>query len=133
MGHKLTAEQEAIIHHPLGKHARVLAVAGSGKTTTMVHRVHHLVINQNQDPGRIRIVMFNRLARQDFEKKLAEAILDTGKRPKVLTFHALAYGLRREAEKQGLLARYTDLWTGDREELALICMHRAIDSLLLNG
>ena len=41
--------------------------------------------------------------------------------------------MRRKAEKQGLLARYTDLWIGDKEELALICMHRAIDSLLQEG
>ena len=29
--------------HPLGQHARVLAVAGSGKSTTMAHRIKHLV------------------------------------------------------------------------------------------
>ena len=71
----LTTEQEAIIRHPLGKHARVLAVAGSGKTTTMVHRVHHLVVERNQNPRRIRIVMFNRLAREDFERKLENSDL----------------------------------------------------------
>jgi DNA helicase-2/ATP-dependent DNA helicase PcrA len=129
----LTSEQQRIIEHPLHKHARVLAVAGSGKTTTMVHRVRHLVMDLNQDPRRIRVVMFNRLAREDFEKQLEEAIFEVGKRPKVLTFHALAYALRTEAEKKGLLARYTQLWTGEREELALICMHRAIDSLMREG
>jgi len=133
MNYALTPEQEAIIHHPLGKHARVLAVAGSGKTTTMVHRVCHLVMDLNQDPRRIRVVMFNRLARKDFEKKLASVIFEVGKRPKVLTFHALAYRMRSGAEKQGLLPRYTELWVGDKEELALICMHRAIDSLLKDG
>ena len=30
----LTEEQKSVVYHPLGKHARVLAVAGSGKTTT---------------------------------------------------------------------------------------------------
>ena len=33
-----TPEQRAIIHHDPAAHATVLAVAGSGKTTTMVHR-----------------------------------------------------------------------------------------------
>lgn len=39
----LTPEQEQVIQHPLGQHARVLAVAGSGKSTTMAHRIKHLV------------------------------------------------------------------------------------------
>jgi DNA helicase-2/ATP-dependent DNA helicase PcrA len=130
---KLTAEQEAIIHHPLGQHARVLAVAGSGKTTTMVHRVKYLVEELRQDPARIRVVMFNRLARQDFEKQLAKAIFELGKRPKVLTFHALAFSLRAAAEKSGLMPQYKQLWTGDREELAIICMHRTIDGLMREG
>jgi len=133
MNYKLTSEQEAIIHHPLGKHARVLAVAGSGKTTTMVHRASHLVLDMNQDPRHIRVVMFNRMAREDFEEKLAEVIPDVGKRPQVLTFHGLAYRMRADAEKQGLIPRNTQLWTGDKEELTLICMHRAIDSLLREG
>lgn len=126
----LTTEQEAIIHHPLGRHARVLAVAGSGKTTTMVYRIKYLVEELQQDPARIRVVMFNKLAREQFEQKLNEEILDTRKRPKILTFHALAFSLRKSAERSGLMPQYKDLWTGDREELALVCIHRAIDSLV---
>ena len=37
----LTEEQQAVIHHPIGKHARVLAVAGSGKSFTMACRIQH--------------------------------------------------------------------------------------------
>ena len=133
MEHRLTEEQEAIIHHPLGRHARVLAVAGSGKTTTMVYRVRYLVMDLNQDPRHIRVVMFNRLAREEFGKKLADAIFEVGKRPKVLTFHALAFQMRSDAEKRGLIPRNTELWVSDKEELALICVHRAIDSLMKEG
>ncbi len=129
----LTQEQQAIIHHPLGQHARVLAVAGSGKTTTMVYRIKYLVEELRQDPGSIWVVMFNRLAREQFEKKLAEEILELGKRPKVRTFHALAFELRTDAEKLGLLPKYKQLWTGDREELALVCVRRAIEGLLKEG
>lgn len=38
----LTAEQQAVVAHERG-HARVAAVAGAGKTTTMVARVLHLL------------------------------------------------------------------------------------------
>jgi len=41
--YKLTPEQVQVVHHPLGSHALVLAVAGSGKSTTMAHRIKHLV------------------------------------------------------------------------------------------
>jgi DNA helicase-2/ATP-dependent DNA helicase PcrA len=132
MKERLTEEQERIIHHPLGYHARVLAVAGSGKTTTMVHRVRHLVLDLNQDPKRIRIVMFNRLAREDFEQKLAEQIPDLGKRPPVLTFHGLAYRMYQDARERGLLSPM-ELWVNEKEELALICMRRAIESLIKDG
>jgi len=133
MSEALTEEQQTIIHHPLGSHARVLAIAGSGKTTTMVHRVQHLVEELHQDPARVRVLMFNRLAREEFERKLAKQVPDLNRRPKVLTFHALAFGLRMDAEKQGLFPHSMKLWTGDLEELALWCMNRAIDSLVQEG
>lgn len=44
-----TSEQQAIINHPVGQHARVLAVAGSGKTSTMVARIKHLVLGKDVD------------------------------------------------------------------------------------
>jgi DNA helicase-2/ATP-dependent DNA helicase PcrA len=131
--HPLTAEQQAIIHHPLGQHARVLAVAGSGKTTTMVYRVKHLVEDLGQDPARIRVVMFNRLARVEFERKLSQAVFEKHLRPKVLTFHALAFSMRSAAEEAGLLPQYTQSWVEDREELAVVCVHRAIEDLLREG
>ena len=42
----LTHEQIQIVHHPIGRHGKVLSVAGSGKTTTMAHRVKHLLDQQ---------------------------------------------------------------------------------------
>ena len=132
MIHPPTEEQLAIIHHPMGKHARVLAVAGSGKTTTMVGRVCHLVQDLQQDPRHIRVVMFNRLAREDFQRKL-NGELPEAKQPRVTTFHSLAFSMRQDAQKQGLMVQYKESWTGDKEEKALVCMHRAIEGLRREG
>ncbi|RLS87840.1 MAG: hypothetical protein DWI10_09650, partial [Planctomycetota bacterium] len=40
----LTDEQRAIVEAPSDAHLTVLAVAGSGKTTTMVHRLGELTL-----------------------------------------------------------------------------------------
>ncbi|MEQ8168834.1 MAG: ATP-dependent helicase [Candidatus Eremiobacterota bacterium] len=128
MNYNLTSEQETIISHPPGHHARILAVAGSGKTTTMVHRIRYLVGELHEDPGGIRIVMFNRLARKQFEEKLSALI--PASQIKVYTFHAIAYRLWKDAETLGLVPSKRDLWIEEREELARICMHRVIDKLL---
>ena len=67
----LTSEQEAVVHHPLDRHARVLAVAGSGKTTTMAHRIKYLVTECGVTPSSVKVLMFNRLARVQFQETLA--------------------------------------------------------------
>ncbi len=96
----LTAEQRAIIEHPPEAHATVLAVAGSGKTTTMVHRIGWLVAEAGVRPALIRAVMYNVSARADFEAKLADQGLDA---VRVQTFHAMGWGLLRWAVDRRIL------------------------------
>ena len=88
---QLTLEQKNIIQHSNG-HARVSAVAGSGKTTAMVSRVHHL-LQQGVAPDKILVLMFNKSARDAFAGRLHELLQGTGlQSPNVRTFHSL--GLR---------------------------------------
>ncbi len=96
----LTDEQRAVVEHDPERHATVLAVAGSGKTTAMVHRVQHLIERCAVPPRAIRAVMFNRAARRDFERKLA-ALGVRGVR--VQTFNALGHAIVGWAARQGLL------------------------------
>src|SRR3990172_23372 len=129
-GDKLTPEQESVIYHPRGKHARVLAVAGSGKTTTMVYRIKYLVIEQGVTPDNIRVLMFNRLARKQFKEKLTEAGIPFNLQPQVHTFHSFSYQFISEMIATGLLPGQIDIWAEDKAELVRIYVHRAINNLV---
>ena len=99
---RLTAEQRAVVEHGAG-HARVSAVAGAGKTTTLVARVLHL-LEQGVPAQRILVLMFNRSAREDFQRRLIE-MAPTGQRlPDVRTFHSLGHRLTQSLTRWGALA-----------------------------
>lgn len=119
---QLTDEQKQIIEHPDGRHARVLAVAGSGKTTTMAHRVQHLVDERGVDPNEIRIVMFNRLARQQFQDALEKLGMGVECRSQVRTFHSAAY--------QMISDRRFAQWYGDSAEREHLALKRVVDRVL---
>lgn len=98
---KLTQEQRAVIEHGAG-HARVSAVAGAGKTTTLVARVLHL-LERGVPAKRILVLMFNRSAREDFQRRLV-AMAPTGQRlPDVRTFHSLGHRLTTSLTRWGAL------------------------------
>jgi DNA helicase-2/ATP-dependent DNA helicase PcrA len=86
----LTAAQHAVVAHDGGR-AVVLAVAGAGKTTTMVARVRHRVATGRCDPATTLVVSFSRAAVAAVRAKLdadpATAAVS------VHTFHALAHRL----------------------------------------
>jgi DNA helicase-2/ATP-dependent DNA helicase PcrA len=99
----LTDEQRAVVEARDDAHLTVLAVAGSGKTTTMVHRLAELAIRGVQ-PREMRAVMFNKAAQLSFESRLAATGVDT-RALRVQTWHALAFGIVRHLEKTGAVPR----------------------------
>lgn len=120
MSIKLTDEQDAIINAPLG-HYVVSAVAGSGKTTTLAHRIRFL-LDHGISSKRILILMFNRSAREDFQKKLS-AILQSPNSdaamysaPEVRTFHAMAYRLYKRFIEEGYLPPFNTQILSDKEQ-----------------
>ena len=125
----LTEQQKQVVQHPLGKHARVLAVAGSGKTTTMVHRINYLIHEHKVSPGGIFVVMFNKLARIQFKDKLVQIGLPLQKQPQVHTFHSCAYRIIKDTSAKGLLPEFKNMWLEDREEQSRYTIHRAIFNL----
>jgi len=125
---ELTEEQKQVVHHPLGKHARVMAVAGSGKTTTMVYRIQYLIREKGVAPNDICILMFNRRAREDFQRKL-ETVLNNSEKPLVYTFHSYAYSLIGDAITKGYLPPINDFWVDGREERYRDFIHKAMQNL----
>jgi len=124
---RLTSEQLAVVHHPDGRHARVLAVAGSGKTTTMAERVKHLIAEQHVHPKQILVLMFNRLARLQFKARLTQVGLAPRQQPAVHTFHSLAYRFIGRMMQRGTVPNATHFWFDD--ERIFYNVHVAITRL----
>jgi DNA helicase-2/ATP-dependent DNA helicase PcrA len=102
----LTEEQLRIINHA-GGHARVSAVAGSGKTTTMVARVGQL-LRQGLSADQIMVLMFNKSARDSFAETMQEQLASAVRQlPEVRTFHSLGLRLVNSFTRRGALPAYT--------------------------
>lgn len=128
-----TPEQLAIIAHPLKRHARVLAVAGSGKTTTIVLRVAYLIKEMGVDPRGIRVFAYNALARDELRARIALLLPEKGDQPRIDTFHSFAYRWIKQAISEGILPEPTEWWLDDETDRSRLLMHRAIHSLVQEG
>lgn len=110
----LTTEQRAIITAGF-EHALITAVAGSGKTSTLAWRIRYL-LEQGYDPRRLLVLMFNRRARQDFERKLTEVTADAGLTiPDIRTYHAMGLRLYRRFVREGYLPGFSEAILTEQE------------------
>jgi DNA helicase-2/ATP-dependent DNA helicase PcrA len=102
----------------------VIAGAGSGKTSTLAHRVAHLIVN-GADPRRILLMTFSRRAAAEMTRRVSRIARQVmGERAAVMTdalawagtFHAIGARLLRDyAEAIGLDPAFT---IHDREDSA---------------
>jgi len=125
----LTSEQIAVVNHPNGHHAKILAVAGSGKTTTLVYRIKHLVMDSKVSPSSVQVLMFNHLARQQFLDRMIHCDIPLPLQPKVDTFHSFSMGLIQDLMNSGKLPANLEFWIDDKEEKIRIAIVRAISAL----
>lgn len=93
-----TPEQIKVIEHA-GGHAVVSAVAGSGKTETLVGRVRQLL--KQHTPTQLAVVMFNRDAREAFQQRCQKSI--AGPAPEIRTFNSMGNKIIKRLVEQGLL------------------------------
>jgi DNA helicase II / ATP-dependent DNA helicase PcrA len=106
----LNAEQLAAVQHGTGETAHdlrpllVIAGAGSGKTSTLAHRVAHL-IRHGADPQRMMLLTFSRRAAQEMERRVGTVLQRALGLPQTQTlpnlpwsgtFHSIGARLLRE-------------------------------------
>ena len=128
---KLNPDQRRAVEHGMGKseddahHALlVIAGAGSGKTSTLAHRVVHLAVN-GADPRRILLMTFSRRAAVEMTRRVqrisneafgGNTSVTSGALTWAGTFHAIGARLLREYAPQiGLEPTFT---IHDREDSA---------------
>lgn len=128
-----TPEQLAVIMHPLKHHARVLAVAGSGKTTTIVLRVAYLIQELGVAAGAVRVFAYNAMARNDIRQRIEAVLPNKADRPRVDTFHSFAFRWIKEAITRGILPEPQEWWLDEESDRSRLFMHRAIQSLVQEG
>lgn len=95
-------EQSAIIHASADRHIKVVAVAGSGKSTTIRQRVAHLLREISVPPNRMITLMFNKSAGNEFSAKLGLMGIK-GPLPETRTFHSIGSRLCRSLTKKKFL------------------------------
>ncbi|WP_459614905.1 ATP-dependent helicase [Bordetella sp. 2513F-2] len=110
----------------------VIAGAGSGKTSTLAHRVAHLILN-GADPQRLLLLTFSRRAAQEMDRRVGEVLrrtmnLGAGHAPPSLpwsgTFHSIGARLLRDcAGRIGLSDTFTVHDRGDAEDLMGMVRH----------
>ncbi|SAI58634.1 ATP-dependent DNA helicase [Bordetella ansorpii] len=115
-----------------GQALLVIAGAGSGKTSTLAHRVAHLVLN-GADPQRMLLLTFSRRAAQEMERRVGGVLrkamnLGAGQSAPPLpwsgTFHSVGARLLREyAQRIGLSETFTVHDRGDAEDLMGMVRH----------
>ncbi|GMQ93002.1 MAG: ATP-dependent DNA helicase [Acidimicrobiia bacterium] len=93
---RATDEQRLIISYP-AEPLRVAAGAGTGKTTTIVERIAHLV-RRGLDPARILGVTFTNKAADELNRRVLAALglVDADRVPEVSTYHGFAASILDE-------------------------------------
>ena len=122
---ELTHEQQQIVAHNKGP-ALVFAVAGSGKTTSMVHRIKRLVDEGVCAPNKILASSFSKASVVDIEKALSEIGV---RGVRVRTLHALGFTIIRFAAQKGYISEELIDIKENQEFLNLILARKALGKL----
>lgn len=125
---QLTDEQLRIIQHQNG-HAKVIAVAGAGKTSTLSLFIQQRM-QAGQNPKRMLVIMYNKSAQQEFDSKLRKQVQSAGLAaplPQIRTFHSLGLKIYQGLIADGILPAFEGdlLGQGETEGVLWQLMQKA--------
>ena len=106
---------------------RVIAGAGTGKTTTLVARAAHLVLERNTPPGAITAVTFTRKAAHEIKERLRQSVGDQASYVRIGTFHSLSLQiLKRHWEAAGMQDRdFLIIDDKDADEIVEVALEKS--------
>lgn len=127
---QLTQEQIDIIQHEHG-HAKVIAVAGAGKTTTLAMFIQQRLL-AGANPKRMLVIMYNKSAQVDFRAKLSAQLRQSDEHgvhqpralvslPQVRTFHSLALKIYQGLVKDNILPPFDGELISQIEQDQVLC------------
>jgi len=87
--------QSAAITHPLAP-LMIIAGAGTGKTTTLLHRIYYLVEHYNVNPENILTITYTERAAEELKTRIVNTIGNSAKAMTISTFHAFCYNIVKE-------------------------------------
>ncbi len=121
---QLNPKQKQAANHVQGP-MLVLAGAGTGKTSVLVHRIARLVQQGNAQPSEIRAFTFTHKAAREIRERVSVAVPHAS--PATLqasTFHGYCYHLLREAGEDFQLLDQFELWTFLRQRVSDLPLNR---------
>ena len=92
---KPNTAQKTAIYNPPGP-LMILAGAGTGKTTTLLHRVNHLIQSKQVLPDHMLLLTFTEKATSEIRKKIRDLIGQSVDDITISTFHGFCNALVRE-------------------------------------
>jgi hypothetical protein len=101
---RVNDEQATAIQRPADCHQRIIASAGSGKTTTLTARIAYLIEHEKVPPERIVLMTFSRNAAVQMRQRIESLIGPT--KLWVGTFHGLARALLHQFSPENLKKLY---------------------------
>ena len=109
---KLTSEQLDAVQH-IGKHARLLAGPGTGKTLVITNRIKYLITEKGIDPESISVITFTRAAAYELISRVKECVSEENF-PRISTLHSFALSQlltnQRVIDKIEIPLRIADDW-----------------------
>lgn len=119
---KLNKEQYEAVMTTEGS-VLILAGAGSGKTTVIVNRIAHLIIDLNVNPYEILAITFTNKAADEMRTRVDKLVGKRTERMWISTFHSSCVRiLRREIDKIGYNKNFAIYDSYDQKALVKQCM-----------